>query len=169
MGPATALSVEPEQRLPWFAPGAAVRINGEVLGMFGKIAPEVASAFGVSELLYAAEIGLPQWYHRYPPETEATALPSFPAIERDVSAIVDDRLPWAEVKSTVDSLRLQHLEAVEFITTFRGKQIGSAKKSLTLRLRFRAADRTLKHDEVDPQMDAMMAALQSRFGAEIRK
>lgn len=169
LGPGTALSVEPMQVLPWFASGAVARIGDDVLGTFGVLAPSVTAVFGLTEPIYATEIGLPQYYDRYPPETEAKALPAFPSIERDVSAIVEDKLPWAAVKTVLDELRLQHLEKIEFVTTFRGKQIGAGRKSLTLRARFRTADRTLKHDEVDPQMDVMMQTLQSKFGAEIRK
>ena len=168
-GDTAELVVEPSSHLPWFAPGAIVYINREILGTFGPISPAIAARFGVEESLYGAEIGLPQHYHRYPPETEARALPNFPGIERDVSAIVDDRLSWIDVKSAIDSLRLQHLETLEFITTFRGKQIGAARKSLTLRATFRSPDRTLKHEEVDAQMQSLMQTLQQQFGAEIRK
>jgi phenylalanyl-tRNA synthetase beta chain len=164
-------AVEPVHDLPWLARGrgAVARVNDEILGTFGAVAPSVAKLFGLDEPLLCAELGLPSLFHRYPPDTEARALPTFPAIERDVSAILSDRLSWAEVKGHLDALHLEHLEAIEFVTTFRGKQIGAGKKSLTLRLRFRAPDRTLKHDEVNPQMDALMASLQAQFGAEIRK
>lgn len=168
-GPDALLRAEPSDRLAWFAPGAALVMDQRVLGTFGLLAPEAACLFDLNEPLWAAEIGLPAAYDQYPPETEARALPNFPSIERDVSAIVDDRLPWIDVKSALDSLRLTHLEAIEFITTFRGKQIGAGRKSLTLRARFRARDRTLTHDEVDPQMKALMGALTSRFAAEIRQ
>lgn len=168
-GDQVAIDVEPSAHLLWFAPGAVVRIDNKVLGTFGPIAESVAATFDIEDPLYGAEIGLPQHYHRYPPAMEAHELPSFPGIERDVSAIIDERLPWAEIKTALDGLRLQHLEMVEFITTFRGKQIGAGRKSLTLRARFRAADRTLKHEEVDAQMHALMQTLQSKFGAEIRK
>jgi len=60
------------------------------------------------------------------------------------------------------------LEAVRFVTTFRGKQIGAGRKSLTLRLRFRAPGRTLRHDEVDPQVEKAVATLTSKLGAEVR-
>jgi phenylalanyl-tRNA synthetase beta subunit len=72
------------------------------------------------------------------------------------------------VKSALDALRLQHLEAIHFVTTFRGKQVGAGKKSLTLRAHFRASDRTLKHEEVNAQMSSMLDALKARFNAEIR-
>ena len=162
------VTAEPQQAMPWFAPGAVLKLGDEVLGLCGALSSGVVGMFGLSDPIVGAEIGLPQHYHLYPPETEAHALPSFPAIERDVSAIVDDRTTWTTVRSAVEGLRLEHAEAVEFVTTFRGKQIGSGRKSLTLRLRFRAPDRTLKHDEVDPQMQRVMELLKSKFKAEIR-
>jgi phenylalanyl-tRNA synthetase beta chain len=168
LGNSATLEVQAETRLPWFAPGAAVRIDGQVLGMFGAISRPTLTAYGIDRALFGAEIGLPEHYSKYPPQLEARALPSFPAIERDVSAIVDERLRWVDVKGAIETLRLHHLEAIDFVTTFRGKQIGPGRKSLTLRTRFRAADRTLKHDEVDPQMDAVRSALRSKFAAEIR-
>ena len=116
----------------------------------------------------AAEINLPAHYHRYPPETEAKALPSFPAIERDLSLIVRESVAWQEIHACVAGLQLQHREAIEFITTFRGKQIEPGHKSITLRLRFRAADTTLKHADVDEQMQSVMAALTQRFNATLR-
>ncbi|MCI0366047.1 MAG: phenylalanine--tRNA ligase subunit beta [Phycisphaerales bacterium] len=171
LGNDVKIEVEPTTRLPWFTSwgAGAIKLNNQILGTFGMLSPSVTSIFGVADPLLTAEIGLPEHYHRYPPLSQARALPSFPAIERDVSAIVDDSLAWVEVKSAVASLRLAHLEAIEFITTFRGKQIGAGKKSLTLRARFRAPDRTLRHDEVDPQIASLISTLQKQFHAEIRK
>jgi phenylalanyl-tRNA synthetase beta chain len=140
-----------------------------VLGTFGAISPQAAAIFGIDEPLFAAEIGLAGHYERYPPDTEAHALPAFPAIERDISAVLGESVAWKDIAALVDSLALEHLEAVEFVTTFRGRQIGPQSKSLTLRLRFRAGDRTLTHDEIDPQAAAAMAAIESTLGGVIRK
>jgi phenylalanyl-tRNA synthetase beta chain len=170
-GPDAVITVAPEAHLSWLGSGAgaSVRVNGEMLGVLGVIAKPVGAIFDLDQTICAAELGLPAHYHLYPPETQAHELPHFPAIQRDVSAIVDDRVEWVEVKSTLLSLQLQHVETIDFVTTFRGKQIGAGKKSLTIRARFRAPDRTLKHDEVDPQIASMVEALQARFAAEIRK
>jgi phenylalanyl-tRNA synthetase beta chain len=56
----------------------------------------------------------------------------------------------------------------DFVTTFRGKPIPKGRKSLTMRLRFRANDRTLKHDEVDPQVEQVIAAITTEHNAELR-
>ena len=168
-GAQAAIVVKPASKLPWFAPGADVYANGRLLGSLGIISRAATMLFGLDEPLAAAEIGLPGYYHLYPPETQAHELPHFPAIQRDISAIIDERVEWVEVKSTLQRLQLQHVETIDFVTTFRGKQIGAGKKSLTIRTRFRAPDRTLKHEEVDPQIASMMQALQAKFAAEIRK
>lgn len=97
------------------------------------------------------------------------SLPGFPAIERDLSAVLDETTMWRDVQSHLASLNLAHLEAIEFVTTFRGKQIEAGRKSLTLRMRFRAADRTLTHQDVDTQTDAAIKALESHFKAVIRR
>ena len=65
-------------------------------------------------------------------------------------------------------MELEDLEAIDFVTTFRGKQIGRGHKSVTLRLRFRAPDRTLKSELVDEQVEAIVKALKKQLGAEIR-
>jgi phenylalanyl-tRNA synthetase beta chain len=171
LGRSAVIEVLPEAGIPWFTDpgvGGIARLDGRMLGTFGVLSPRVLKLFDLAGPVAAAEIGLPQWFDRYPPDSSAAALPGYPAIDRDVSAIVDDRLPWVEVKSAVADLQLQHLEAIEFVTTFRATSIGEGRKSITLRTRFRAGDRTLTHDEVDPQMQSLMAALRSRFGAEIR-
>lgn len=168
-GPDVEATVEPIDSVPWYAPGAVVRLRGRVLGLYGCVAQDILKDHGIDDLLCAAEIGLPAWYSDYPPQTEARALPQFPSIERDLSIVIDESVPWSDVRQCVTNLDLDMLEAVRFVTTFRGKQIGNGKKSLTLRMRFRSGERTLRHEEVDPQMQRSIEALTETFGAEIRQ
>jgi len=168
-GPGVHPSVEPMQVVPWYKPGAVVRLDDAVLGLYGMIAPDLLKRYDIQEPICAAEIGLPAWYGQYPPETEARELPHFPAIERDISAIVEEQRTWQAIEQLIDALHLDMLDGVEFVTTFRGKPIGRGRKSVTFRLRFRAEDRTLRHEEVDPQVRRVVDALKEDFNAEIRQ
>lgn len=168
LGSDASLEVQPTDALPWFDSCGVLRLDGEILGTFGMLSPKVASQFDLDEPVLAAEIGLPAYYDRYPPETEVHALPSFPAIERDVSAILDEQVQWADVYAALNTLELDNLVSIDFVTAFRGKPIEKGKKSLTIRLRFRAPDRTLTHDDADAQMQAATNALTGNFGATIR-
>ena len=167
-GPDATVEIAPMDHFPWLAPGAAVHYDGAILGTYGMLATSVAETFDLRTPYCVAELGVPKLYDVFPPETEAHALPAFPAIERDLSAIVDEAVTWSDITRTVTALDLQDLDGVDFVTTYRGKGIDTGRKSLTLRLRFRAADRTLTHDEVDGAVDAAIAALTRDVGAEIR-
>ncbi|MHC4447824.1 MAG: phenylalanine--tRNA ligase subunit beta [Planctomycetota bacterium] len=170
LGPAAQIEVVLDRSAPWLAPaGGEVRVGGESIGWMGVLAPQVGARFGLTDPLAAADLDLARFYDHYPPETQAHGLPQYPPVERDISAIVDEQATWLRMRLLVESLGLEALEAVEFITTFRGRQVGKGKKSVTLRLRFRAADRTLKSEAVDAQMDAVVAAFERELGAEIRK
>jgi phenylalanyl-tRNA synthetase beta chain len=169
LGHEARVTVEPDETTIWLAPGARASVNGTPIGRFGLLAPMVGERFGLNEAVLVAELTLEPFYESYPPETPAHALPSFPAIARDVSPILDERITWAQVREVVDGLSLDMLETSEFVTTFQSKSIGAGKKSLTFRLRFRAPDRTLTHDEVDGQVEAAINALRSQLNAEIRQ
>ncbi len=162
LGPAGASAT------PWLSPGAAATANGTPIGRFGRLASDVARRFDLDRPVLVAELELRPFYEKFPPITAARELPSFPAIERDLSPIVDESVAWGDVRDLVARLALEHLEAVRFVTTFRGRSIDAGRKALTFRLCFRAGDRTLRHDEVDPQTDAVMDAMESKLGAVFR-
>jgi len=104
----------------------------------------------------------------YPPRTSVEPLPAFPAIERDLSLILDEATPWAEVDGLIRGSALEHFESLDYVGSYRGKQVGSGKKSVTLRMRFRHPSNTLRHEDVDPQMSRVIERATKDLGAEIR-
>ncbi|MBL9141887.1 MAG: phenylalanine--tRNA ligase subunit beta, partial [Phycisphaerae bacterium] len=107
-------------------------------------------------------------YAGYPPDARARALPAFPGIDRDLSVIVAESVAWSSIAAAVHAAELPLFESLAFVGAYRGKQTGTGKKSVTLRVVFRAHDRTLRRDEVDGSMHALGAALTEAVGAEIR-
>jgi len=145
-----------------------VLVNDNALGVLGAISPETAKAAGVDLPLVGAELDLDALIRLYPPKASVSTLPEFPAIERDLSLIVDESATWAEVEALVLGLDLKQFESLEFVGAYRGKQAGAGKKSLTLRLRFRSGSGTLRHDDVDPQMQRVVEAAQGQLAATLR-
>jgi phenylalanyl-tRNA synthetase beta chain len=89
-------------------------------------------------------------------------------IERDLSIVVDESVPWRQVEAAVRQPTPAMLEAVTFLDTYRGKPIPKGQKSVSLRLRFRTPERTLRHEEVDPQVNAVIEALKQSVAAALR-
>ncbi|HRQ73200.1 MAG TPA: hypothetical protein PLU35_09255 [Phycisphaerales bacterium] len=95
-------------------------------------------------------------------------LQAFPPIDRDVSLLVPEGTAWERVRSLVESANLPLLESVEFVGTYRGKQAGAGRKSVTLRLTFRDPARTLRREEVEPQVTGLVDRARAELGAELR-
>jgi len=138
------------------------------LGSFGLVSGPAVRAEGLDATYVGAELLLDELIAPYPPLGSAEALPAFPGIERDLSLIVDETTRWDHVEGLIREVDPDRCVGHEFVSVFRGEQIGEGRKSLTMRVRFRDEGRTLTHDEVDPQMDQLAAAARERLGAEIR-
>ncbi|MFZ9915656.1 MAG: phenylalanine--tRNA ligase subunit beta, partial [Phycisphaerales bacterium] len=128
----------------------------------------VLKLFGIERPTAACELELRGLLAAYPPDNAATELPAFPASDRDISAIVAESVAYAALEREIRALSLPFLESITFVTTFRGKQIGEGRKSVTMRLLFRAHDRTLRSEEADASATRAIATLREKCGAEIR-
>jgi phenylalanyl-tRNA synthetase beta chain len=65
----------------------------------------------------------------------------------------------------VHGLAIPTLESLQEFDRYSGKGIPDGKISLSLRLTFRAPDRTLTDQEVQKAMDSVLKALEDRHGA----
>jgi phenylalanyl-tRNA synthetase beta chain len=99
---------------------------------------------------------------------KAKQLPKFPAIRRDLSLVVNEEVPWADIETAVHKKAPAELEELQFVDIFRGKSIPDGKKSVTLSLSFRDTDGTLTHEAVDGFEKAILAELISSLGAALR-
>lgn len=147
-----------------------VLANGQTtqIGSFGFISDSALKAHDLDHPLVAAELILAPMVDAYPPISRAEHLPAFPGIDRDLSLIVDESVRWDQIESAATSLNLDRCVGNSLVGIFRGKQLGDDKKSVTVRLAFRDADRTLRHEEVDPQIELFANKAKETLGAEIR-
>lgn len=147
---------------------AEVRLDGRAIGGLGLLADAVLAGEDLDVPVAVAEVEVEPLLALYPPRVNVTPPPAFPGIERDLSIVVGEDVTWSRVASIVRNEEPALLEAFWFIGTYRGKQLGAGLKSVTLRLRFRDPSRTLRHEEVDPQVSKLVEAMRSGVGAELR-
>ena len=144
-----ALEIEPATE-PFLSPGRSARVivDGAAAGWVGEIHPlvcrtwdlDAAAGFEVdlAVLADASPVGAEQY------EDVIT----YPAIEQDIAVVVDEDAEAARVRALVAEAGGELLRSIEIFDLYRGEQVGEGRKSLALRLEFRAADRTLTDDEV---------------------
>ena len=162
------VEVLPSTDAHWLEPGGVISVGETELGRIGRLHSTIQKEWGLAGTFYVAQLFLDSLLCAFPPEMQSRPLPKQPAIERDLSLIVDESVLWCTIVETISSLSLDNLEDIQFVTTFRGKNVEEGKKSLTLRLRFRDATRTLTHDEVNEPVSKAVDALVKNCGAKIR-
>ena len=164
---ATGITVEPGDGLS-MSSAAVIRLGAAAVGHYGVIDDATLKLFGLQSPVVAAELALPPLLELYPPTRTTRELPKYPGIERDLSVLVDEPVPWARLESAVREADPALLEDLAFVGVYRGKQAGAGRKSVTFRMRFRDPQRTLRHDEVDPQVATVVDRLKVDVGAEVR-
>ena len=150
---------------------AEVRASGRPLGVVGLLSSAVAEArgFPAGEDVYVAELDVDALAAATPgAELRAQTLPKFPAIVRDVSLLVDEALPASAVRGTIRAAAPETLESIVEFDRYQGKGVPEGRVSLSLRLTFRSAERTLTDAEVEGAMHAIVDALRTAHGAERR-
>ncbi|MFA6046564.1 MAG: phenylalanine--tRNA ligase beta subunit-related protein, partial [Phycisphaerales bacterium] len=156
---------------------AAVRLGaadgrGEELGGFGLFSKDLLTKFDLARPVIGAELDLDVLLGAFPPASRVQLLPAFPGIERDVSLVVREDVAYEKIRaafaSQVGGAATGKMEGVQFVGTYRGKPLASGTKSVTVRLGFRDAARTLTNEEIDGPFAAVVERVRAELGAEIR-
>jgi phenylalanyl-tRNA synthetase beta chain len=162
------VSFEPA-KLPWAGISASIVVNGKTIGYAGMMDKAVLDKVGIdAAAASAAELDCQMLAALQSGPMQVRQIPRFPAIDRDLSILLDEEVRWAQVESAVRQSATTELQQVRFVDIYRGKGVPSGKKSLTLSLRFRDEDGTLTHEQVDSMQAAILKQLEGTLGAALR-
>jgi phenylalanyl-tRNA synthetase beta chain len=172
-----AVRVEP-LREPFLVAGQTAAIvvaegpdTGTEIGIAGQVTPAIADARGLprQDRLFAAELSLDVlWRARAAAFDAARVLPRHPQVVRDLSIVVADTLPAEIIRGTILAAGRgvpAPLVAASFFDRYQGQGVPQGAVSLSIRLTFQAADRTLTDAEVQKSVEAILAALVEQHAA----
>jgi phenylalanyl-tRNA synthetase beta chain len=156
-------SAEPAE-LPFLHPGrqASVLAGDAELGFVGELHPEVAAAWELDGPVAVFELDLDALPAGHTDVYRDVT--SVPAVRQDIAVVVPDDVPAARVEEAVRAGGGDLLESLVVFDLYRGDQVGAGRKSLALRLEFRAPDRTLTDEEVAERRTAIKGAVEELGG-----
>ncbi|MBW7989596.1 MAG: phenylalanine--tRNA ligase subunit beta [Planctomycetes bacterium] len=155
--------------LIWAQTGAKIIVNSRTIGTAGIVSKAVKDKYDFKDILpCAVELEYEQLSALQSGAIEVKPLPRYPAIQRDLSIIVDDNIRWADIIEAVNNKATVELENVQFVGIYQGKGIPSGKKSVTFSLRYRDEDGTLTHQRVDGFETDIVESLTKSVGAVLR-
>lgn len=147
---------------------ARVTLRGEQVGTIGRLSEEVAALYKFRQPVYVAEVSLTALLTSVEELSRYTPLPRFPSIVRDVSLLADRRAGYGRMRRAVLSLGIEECRGVALVDVYEGANVPEGKRSVTLRVEYRADERTLRDEEVDEMHARVVAALEEEFGATLR-
>jgi phenylalanyl-tRNA synthetase beta chain len=154
---------------PFLSPGggAAVALAGRPGGWLGELHPLIARAWDLPQaagfeidlapLIAAASSGDEQYED----------VTTYPAVYQDIAVVVGADVPAERVREAVLEGGGELLRTARVFDLYTGEQVGEGRKSLALRLEFRAPDRTLTDEEVAGRRRAITDAL-AEIGGSLR-
>ena len=96
-------------------------------------------------------------------------LAEYPINDYDISFLVDSMVKYEEIyTAAMEKAKGGLLKAVSFVDEYKGKQVPSGKKSLTIRLAVGSDEKTLTAAEIEEVANSVMKKLAKTFGAERR-
>ncbi|HTZ34133.1 MAG TPA: phenylalanine--tRNA ligase subunit beta [Methylomirabilota bacterium] len=143
----------------------------QALGMAGLLAKRVADKLKFRQDVFLAEIALGPFYCMYYGVKNARRyepLPRFPAVERDFSLFLADGVPFIDVKTAIEALRIPEIASIEAADLFRGKNVPAGKYSLLVRVTFQSKEATFTDAQITDFSSQIVAALEKSVGASLR-
>lgn len=146
---------------------AEVILDNQVVGWMGAVAPEHRRGLDLPHSAYVFELELA----KIPLKTAVkyAKLSKYPSIRRDLSLLVKEELPVAELLEAIRNGAGEDLRNLELFDLYRGEGVDLGKKSLALGLTFQRSSSTLTDSEVDVLIARLLESLQDTYGATLRE
>ncbi|MCU0550252.1 MAG: phenylalanine--tRNA ligase subunit beta [Leptolyngbya sp. Prado105] len=165
---------QPDRRDPRLHPGrtASLWVRGDRLGTFGQLHPQLRQERGLPDEVYVFQLDL-DVIIRHLESDEAMvpifkAFSTYPASDRDIAFYASREVGVSDLERTIVKAGGKLLESVELFDEYKGDRVPEGQRSLAFRLVYRADDRTLKDEDVDPVHQQVREALVEKFRVELR-
>ena len=165
----TDISYTPTDSVSYLHPGKAaeVRVNGQVVGVFGELHPLIKEKYEVGDSpVIAAEFDLEN-LRSIKPTYGIVPVSEFPAVYEDIAVIVDESVPAARVEALIRQTGGKTVTDVRLFDVYRDEKIGMGKKSLAYSLTYQS-DRTMTDAEAAAIRTKIVKRLEYEVGAKLR-
>jgi phenylalanyl-tRNA synthetase beta chain len=140
----------------------------KVIGTIGQLHPELQQKKDLADT-YVLEVELSVLASYADLQISYQPLPRYPSIGRDTAVVVNRDVQVGDLTAKVKEVAGGLLESIQVFDIYTGDRLGADKKSVALALVYRTAERTLTDEEVSELHAKVVSALETTFGAELRK
>jgi phenylalanyl-tRNA synthetase beta chain len=154
----------------FYHPGKScnVMVSDECAGTIGELHPDVAAGFQLAQKVYYFELNFEKLVKQSRRVVSVTPPSRFPDTFRDIAMLVDDEIPFASVLQCVKGIKIREIKEVGIFDLYKGEHVPPGQKSIAVRIRYQADDRTLTDEEVSRIHERIVKQMVNDLKATIR-
>lgn len=152
---------------PSLHPGKSAQIwlKEHAVGWLGALHPRVQQHFGVPSV-YVFQLDIDAIDEITEPRFKSVS--KFPAVRRDLSFFVDEKVSAQQIRELVDGMAQEWLQTFILFDVYRDDTFEAGQKSMAIGLVLQHAERTLLDEETTALLDNIIAALQQTYHITLR-
>ena len=165
----------PDNEDPRLHPGrtASLWVRGKLrLGTFGQLHPQLRQEQDLPEAVYVFQLNWSAFVTCLATSKQKavkfSAFSTFPASDRDLAFYAPIAVSVADLEKVMTKMGGKFLESVTLFDEYQGKSVPEGQRSLAFRLVYRAADKTLTDEDIEPVHQKVRAALEKQFQVSLR-
>ncbi len=145
---------------------AKIYLDEKEVGYMGALHPAKQKALDLNKPVFVFEFTLSELLTASLPRFQP--LSRFPEVSRDIAVLVDKAVRVADLDRSIRKTAGDVLKDLKLFDVYSGEGIDPKRKSLAFSLTFQHPSRTLKDEEVNTSMAAVVECLEREFGANLR-
>ncbi len=147
---------------------AKIKLGGEMIGNFGKVAYETAAAFDIEKDVYVCEINYTSLEKHFDGQFKFKPISQYSDVVRDLAIVCDKSTTCGEIEQAIISAAKGEVKKAELFDVYEGSQVGDGKKSMAYTLTFSSDEKQLTAEDVDKTVKKILGALKFKYNAELR-
>lgn len=140
------------------------------LGIFGQIHPIAAKKNNISIGLFLFEFNFEILKDTFKQKKLSLyqQYSLYPTITKDLSFIVDRKITFREIKTTILNYGTEYLKSVKLLDKYQGSSIPKDQTSLCIQITFQSSKKTLVTKEIDEILTNLFKILETKYSITIR-
>lgn len=146
-----------------------IYIQNEKIGEIGEANRSILKNYDIEQTAFIADIYAFKLYEFGFEQPHYEAISQYPPALRDLAFVLDDSIRAGDVLTEIQQQAGKLLQRINLFDIYKGKTLGSGKKSLAFSLYFSSSERTLTDEEINNIIDKIIYQIEKKFNAQLRK
>ena len=154
-----------------FHPGKSAKIvlQGKTLAVLGELHPSILAKYGLKNSPIVMEMDLTTLFMTQSGLKKMNPISKFPTVSRDIALVVSEKLTSEEIIKEIRAVNRTMIKGVEVFDVYKGEHVEQGKVSLAISITYGDNEKTLTADEIAQVETKVLATLEKKFAASLRK